>query len=258
MKLVFASFFALASALPYNPDHRPSNAKIVEPASWVEEIEANIGQDCAVNPYILNLLIGKLPSVTTAVQTKTVWSSLRKCKDNDAVKHIFTIDYLVKNKANLYNDLLEAGDGNSQLDHNNDGTKDYVKDFLQLDTTGKKTFKANLQDWSKSKVYFSMMKWKYYNDFFNGAPLQKFQFWTRKANDLKTHKADAEKKYTNKLEQIREYKPFLTPFVKKQQPAAVVPVAVPVAPIIPVEPMPVAVSQEEQAEQKYLPVKIIQ
>jgi hypothetical protein len=163
----------------------------------------------------------------------------------------------MKNKANLYNDLLEAGDGNSQLDHNNDGTKDYVKDFLQLDTTGKKTFKQNLQDWSKSKVYFSMMKWRYYNDFFNGAPLQKFQFWTRKANDLKTHKADAEKKYTNKLEQIREYKPFLTPFVKKQHPAAVVPVA-PVAPIIPVEPMPVAVSQEEQAEQKYLPVKIIQ
>jgi hypothetical protein len=261
MKLVFASIFAaVASALPYNPDSRPSNPKIVEPASWIEEIEANIGQDCAVNPYILNLLIGKLPATQTAVQRKTVWSSLRKCKDNEAVKHIFTIDYLMKNKANLYNDLLEVGDGKSTFDHNNDGTKDYVKDFLQLDTTGKKTFKQNLQDWSKSKVAVSMMKWKYYNDFFNGAPLQKFQFWTRKANDLKTHKADAEKKYTNKLEQIREYKPFLKPFMRKEiAPAAPVAPIVPIAPIIPAEPMPVAVSQEEQAEQKqYLPVKITQ
>lgn len=262
MKLVFASIFALASALPYNPDERPTDFKRVMPATWVEEIEANIGQDCAVNPYILNLLISKLPKTQTAVERKTVWSSLRKCKDNEGVKHIFTIDYLMKKKPKLYNDLLEVGDGKSTLDHNNDGTKDYVKDFLQLDTTGKKTFKQNLQDWSKSKVYVSAMKWKYYNDFFNGAPLQKFQFWTRKANDYKTHKADAEKKYTNKLEQFREYKPFLTPFVKKQKPIApvapVVPVApvAPVAPIIPAEPMPVAVSQEEEQEQKkYLPVQ---
>merc|ERR1711972_255400 len=129
------------------------------------------------------------------------------------------------------------------------------------------TFKQNLQDWSKSKVYFSMMKWKYYNDFFNGAPLQKFQFWTRKANDLKTHKADAEKKYTNKLERIREYKPFLKPFMRKeaapiapivQQPIIPARPIIPAQPIIPAEPMPIAVSQEEQAQQKYLPVKIIE
>ena len=72
---------------------------------------------------------------------------------------------------------------------------------------------------------------------------------------LSSYKADAEKKYTNKLEQIREYKPFLKPFMRKEiAPAA--PVA-PIVPIIPAEPMPVAVSQEEQAEQKYLPVKKI-
>lgn len=273
MKLVFASIFAAAISAksiinpkPYDLDGRPSDAKIVEPASWLEEVEANIGQDCAVNPYILNFLIGKAKAAgQSTIGTKTIWSSLRKCKDNEAVKHVMTIEYLMKNKAELYNSMI-TDDSTKALDFNGDGTKDYVVDFLELadkSATGytKKSFKDNLSGWSKKKTAINFMKWKYYNDLFNTMSLQKFQFWTRKANDFKLHKADAEKmthsdgtKYT-KFEQLREYKPFLKPFMRKAKaPAPQVPLqpmpVIPAQPIIPVQPMPVAVSDEEKAEQQ--------
>ena len=119
------------------------------------------------------------------------------------------------------------------------------------------------------------MKWKMYNDLFNTMSLQKYQYWKRKAADLKLHKADAQAAYTNKLEQIRDQVPFLKPFMKKTTPIVqkpILPVApdapvVPAAPIVPAQPiapivpqapivqilpaeaMPVAVSQEEQAEE---------
>jgi len=179
--------------VPYELDARPADSKIVEPASWVEEIQANIGQDCAVNPFILDFLLTKAPQ-NTNVQRSTVWKSLRKCKDNEAVKHIFTIDYLMKNKAELYGSLtsttLEDGSNpGTDVDHDNDGTNDYIVEFLHLH--GNKNFRENLKEWSKSKVYLNAMKWKMYNDLFNTMSLQKYQYWKRKAADLKLHKADA-------------------------------------------------------------------
>merc|ERR1712110_256321 len=274
MKLVFASIFAavisaksIINLQPYDLDARPSDTNIVEPATWLEELVADIGQDCAISPKILGFLIGKAKAAgQTKIGTDTVWASLRKCRTNDAVKHIMTMEYLMKNKADLYNSMI-VDDTNKALDFNGDGTKDYVVDFLNLadkSATGykKKSFKDSLSGWSKKKTAINFMKWKYYNDFFNHITLQKFQFWNRKINDLKLHKAAAEKKthpdgtkYT-KLEQFREYMPFLGksihPYGKGKEPAVPTPPmpVLPLQPIIPAKPMPVAVSDEEQAEQQ--------
>jgi len=262
MKLVFACCVAVASAKsiinlnPYNLDSRPTNVKTVEPASWLEEIDAAIGQDCAVNPYILNLLINKIPAGDMVTQS-TVWSSLRKCKDNSAVNHIMTLDYLVKNKPELYNNLLSGSNGESAFDLNGDGVAEVsplVVDFLDLTKVEGQSFRGNLKDWSNSKVYLNLLKWKQYNNIFNTMSLQKYQFWTRKVNDLNKHKDAAKIKYTDKMEQFRAYKPFVKPFMKpfggvlKKRIAKVAPQFIQPKQIIPVKEMVNVISEEEQAE----------
>jgi len=258
MKLVLACCMAVASAKsiinlnPYDLDSRPTDAKTVEPANWIEEIDAMIGQECAVNPYILNLLINKLPAGDKVTQ-KTVWSSLRKCKDNSAVNHIMTLDYLVKNKPELYNNLLSGTNGHSAFDLNGDGVAEVsplVVNFLDFTKVPGQSFRDNLKDWSKSKVYLNLLKWKSYNDIFNTMSLQRYQFWTRKANDLKTHREAAKVKYTDKLEQFRAYKPFVKPFLKKRVAPAAQPIYNQPKPIIPAQPMVNVISEEEQAETK--------
>lgn len=274
MKLVFACCVAVASAksiidlVPSNeyiPDFRPiegervGDFKTVEPAEWMEEIKETIGQDCAVNPYILNLLINKLPAGDKVTQS-TVWSSLRKCKDNSAVNHIMTLDYLVKNKPELYNNLLSGSNGQSafalKIKPNGDRVHEVqplVVDFLDLTKVEGQSFRDNLKDWSNSKVYLNLLKWKQYNNIFNTMSLQKYQFWTRKVNDLNKHKDAAKIEYTDKLEQFRAYTPFVSPFVSPFKRTAAKKVAKPTfvqpKPIIPVEPM-VNVNSEESFDAK--------
>jgi hypothetical protein len=260
MKLVFACCVAVASAKSiinleqdrYLPGFVPTNVPTVEPAQWMEEIKETIGEDCAVNPYILNLLINKLPAGDKVTQS-TVWSSLRKCKDNSAVNHIMTLDYLVKNKPELYNNLLSGSNGQSAFDPNGDGVHEVsplVVDFLDLTKVEGQSFRDNLKDWSNSKVYLNLLKWKQYNNIFNTMSLQRYQFWTRKVNDLNKHKDAAKIEYTDKLEQFRAYKPFVEPFLKKRTAPVANPTFVQPKPIIPVQPMVNVISEEEQAEAK--------
>ena len=102
-----------------------------------------------------------------------------------------TLDYLVKNKPELYNNLLSGSNGQSAFDPNGDGVHEVsplVVDFLDLTKVEGQSFRDNLKDWSNSKVYLNLLKWKQYNNIFNTMSLQRYQFWTRKVNDLNKHR----------------------------------------------------------------------
>jgi hypothetical protein len=198
MKVIYASLFALASARsiinpkPYFLDERP----VVKP-----DAQVTTPTSCTTNPWLLLSLINK--SAATKIGLDTAMKSLVKCKDNQHVREIFSLNYLMSNNKDLWTKLRVDPDGNA-------ANGDQLVDILQLDP------KKDLKNWSDSKVFINMYKWKMYNDLYNKAPFPKYQYVQRKYNAFKTAKADAEKAVPklDKLEQFREWAPYAQPVAK--------------------------------------------
>jgi len=229
MKFVYASIIALANAKsiinlkPYLLDERP------EP---VRAQFASQPNDCQVNPWILLSLVDQLAADTDKVKLDYAMKSLQKCKDNDHVKEVFTINYIMKKKPDLYANLVETDTGANAINRDLDTTtNEKVKDLLQI-TDPATTFKA----WSDSKVFINMYKWNAWNKLYNQKPLQSYQYLTRKVDSFKDQKTKAEAKTSNKqrnvgnpavmtpytsseqkLMQLRDYLPFAQPVIKKLQ-----------------------------------------
>merc|ERR1711981_78699 len=226
MKFVYASIVALASAKsiinpkPYLLDERP------EPLRPVSSVPAN---DCHVNPWILLTLVNQWDAANSFTLANgglnTVMKSLQKCKDNDHVKEIFTLNYVMKKKPELYTNLITADTvAPNQIDRNADGTMDKVVDLLQITDPA-----ATFSTWSDSKVFVNMYKWNMWNNLYNQAPLQRYQYVTRKVDAFKDQKAKALAAETaaqagratpftsneQKLMQLRDYLPFAQPVIKK-------------------------------------------
>jgi hypothetical protein len=157
---------------------------------------------CKTNPWLLLSLINN--NAASKMDLATTMKSLVACKDNQHVREIFSLNYLMANNADLWNNLRVGGVANGNL-----------VDLLQLDP------KKDLASWTDSKVFINMYKWKLYNDLYNKAPFPKYQYVQRKFDSFKKAKAAAEKTNTDKLEQYREWAPYAKPLNKlfAQKPA---------------------------------------
>jgi len=256
MKVVYASLIALVSSRsiidlkPYNLDERPN----VTPNKKVT------AGDCQVNPWLLLTLFNRLPDLAPDgtkfdVKQSTIFKSLVKCKDNQDVKEIFTFDYMLKKKPELWN-TLQANPvpqtGKTLAEWS------VVTNLLDIDSTDD-GFLKTLKDWSSSKVFMNMYKRQFWANQFNTPGAQRYQYVNRKYDsfkdarkDAKTHSATASsvasiadgftanaKSGDQKLEQFRFWAPYAKPVanafrgpkpaVQKVLPAAVVEVEAPPA-----------------------------
>jgi len=229
MKVIYASLFALANARsiinpkPYILDERPVIKDTAKPTTAGE---------CTTNPWLLLSIINN--NAATKMDLATTMKSLVNCKDNQHVREIFSLNYLMANNAALWNNLRVGGVATGNL-----------VDLLQLDP------KKDLKNWSDSKVFINMYKWKLYNDLYNKAPFPKYQYVQRKFDSFKKAKAAAEKNVLNvdKMEQFREWMPYAKPLAKAfAAPKPVV--AKQFAPVVQqqyVAPKPVVIQQQAPA-----------
>lgn len=252
MKVVYASLIALVSSRsiidlkPYNLDERPN----VTPNKKVT------AGDCQVNPWLLLTLFNRwtVDNPTADVKRSTIFKSLVQCKDNQDVKEIFTFDYMLKKKPELWNNLQT----NPVPQTGKTLAERSVVDLLDIDSTAD-GFRKTLKDWSSSKVFMNMYKRKFWADQFNTPVAQRYQYVNRKydsfkaaRDEAKTHSATASgvasiadgftanaKSGDQKLEQFRFWAPYAKPVanafrgpkpaVQKVLPAAVVEVEAPPA-----------------------------
>lgn len=229
---------------PYLLDARPAATKPVHTG-----MPSFADADCKINPWLLMAFLEHDPSppvvVSQSALTKTygdkwpanslgldfVMNSLQGCHNNQKVRDVFAIDFLMKDKPELYG-ALAAGSTDAEKGYNTYKVGDVkgkfagVKDLLQLE--GTKPFK----DWSASKVYLNMYKWKVYNGLYSDTPMfavkhlkdqyTKFKAERVHAKELVKKEQDARATKDKlpsmlaKLDEVKHWAPYLPPAFKNR------------------------------------------
>jgi len=229
----------------YDLDARPEPKEPVHIFPSAGENAAN----CKINPWLLMAFLNHAPvaSVSKSSLSRTgyaswptkslgmdfVLKSLRGCRDNQKVKDVFAMNYLMEDKPELYKSL-STGSTDAEVGY---------KSYEITDGTGKKIpgDRAPLismlglkgkpfSDWTASKVYINMYKWKVYNGLYNGTPMTQVKRFQEQFNDYKKHRADAAAEiaaqrklspadWTNpqeKLDELPHWMPYLPAFFRQR------------------------------------------
>lgn len=225
----------------YDPDFRPAAKAPVHilPSAGVN------AANCKINPWLLMAFLNHAPaaSVSQSALSRTgyaTWSakslgmdfvlrSLQGCKDNQKVKDVFAINYLMEDKPELYK-ALSTGSTDAEMGYKKyevgakKGERKPLVDLLGIGS-GKP-----LSDWSKSKVYINMYKWKVYNGLYNGTPMVQIKRFQDKFADWKKHRTDAAAEVTKeraldskywknpqqKIDEIPHWMPYLPNFFRRR------------------------------------------
>jgi len=221
---------------PYLPDERPEVGAPIH-------VLPQAGSGCKVNPWLLMAMLnhavpatiskssmtqigisgtGKNTFPTKSVGLDFVMKSLMACKDNEKVKEIFSLNYLMKDKPDLYK-VLNTGATDADRGYKSykvDGARDPLVDLLGIKGT-------ELSKWTKSKVFLNMYKWKLYNQLYSGqyqgsqgTPFVKYKYMKDKFNNLQVEQKDVrthDSAIKTSLGEVPHWYPYIPSFINKKR-----------------------------------------